>query len=444
MRDTKLSRRRLLTLGGATLAAGTLGGAAYAASPGRLLQSVTPAQAPARNTIHLAGTDGWVAIPAPATPVSYDFPDNIAPEGKTTYVFGFRDVTGFTDQQVQDQKGKTQICAPLLWFDEYQSALGNDVQVTVTNLGMQVRPDLTDGHTLHWHGFRNAIPFYDGVPEMSVSIPIGRDLTYFYQPKDPGTYMYHCHFEDVEHVQMGMTGPLFVRPRQNGTVLGGFNKFAYNDGDGSTGYDREFALLLTEMYLESHWQDAHIQQPLWDQYHADAWLMNGRCYPDTLLPSTGFYGPTESRPTGISVGDPKPWANPRVDPMPRLSHQPLSSLIECNAGDRVLLRMANLGYQLHAMTVPGLVLDVIGKDATLLANGAVKTSMQTETISIGPGESFDCLFTAPAVTATTTYVLYNRASATSQNRDQQGIGGMRTEIRVHPAGSLPAQTAPNA
>ena len=218
MRDTKLSRRRLLTMGGATLAAGSLGGAAYGASPGRLLQSVGPAQAPARNVVHLAGTDGWVAIPAPATQASYFFPDNLAPEGKTTYVFGFRDVTGYSDQQVQDQKGKTQICAPLLWFDEYQSALANDVQVTVTNLGMQVRPDLTDGHTLHWHGFRNAIPFYDGVPEMSVSIPIGRDLTYFYQPKDPGTYMYHCHFEDVEHVQMGMTGLLFVRPRQNGTV----------------------------------------------------------------------------------------------------------------------------------------------------------------------------------------------------------------------------------
>jgi hypothetical protein len=40
-------------------------------------------------------------------------------------------------------------------------------------------------------------------------------------------------------------------------------------------------------------------------------------------------------------------------------------------------------------------------------------------------------------------VLYNRAYATSQNRDQQGIGGMRTEIHVLPAG-LPAQTAPNA
>ena len=65
--------------------------------------------------------------------------------------------------------------------------------------------------------------------------------------------MYHCHFEDVEHVQMGMTGPA-LRPAaaERHASLGGFNKFAYNDGDGSTGYDREFALLLTEMYLESH------------------------------------------------------------------------------------------------------------------------------------------------------------------------------------------------
>ena len=79
MRDTKVSRRRLLTLGGATLAAGTLGGGSYAAASGRLLQSVGPAQAPARNVVHLAGTDGWIAVPAPATPASYDFPDNIAP-----------------------------------------------------------------------------------------------------------------------------------------------------------------------------------------------------------------------------------------------------------------------------------------------------------------------------------------------------------------------------
>ena len=31
-------------------------------------------------------------------------------------------------------------------------------------------------HTLHWHGFRNVIPFYDGEPTGSVSVPVGRAL----------------------------------------------------------------------------------------------------------------------------------------------------------------------------------------------------------------------------------------------------------------------------
>ena len=411
---------------------GVLGTVVIGSLGGSLGRGVGSASA-ATTTLAFAATDGYITVPGREHAGH--------PELDPLYIFGFIPVspTATVSSLIATYKGHAQTSAPHL--DLRQE---DDIRITLTNLGLVQRPDLTDSHTIHWHGFDVPSPLNDGVPEVSVAVPISKQLTYFYRPHREGTYMYHCHFEDVEHVQMGMTGPLFVRPRQNGTVLGGFNKFAYNDGDGSTGYDREFALLLTEMYLESHWQDAHIQQPLWDQYRADAWFINGRSYPDTLEPSTGFYGPTGSRPTGVAVGDPNPWPNPRVSAPPRLSHQPLSSLVSCNAGDRVLLRMANLGYQLHAMTVPGLVLDVIGKDATLLANGAVKTSMQTETISIGPGESFDCLFTAPSVTQTTTYVLYNRAYATSQNRDQQGIGGMRTEIRVHPAGSLPAQTAPNA
>ena len=81
----------------------------------------------------------------------------------------------------------------------------------LSNLGLSQRPDLVDGHTIHWHGFVNEAPVFDGVPELSLSVPIGRSFTYFYVPHDAGTYMYHCHFEDVEHVQMGMTGPA-VRP----------------------------------------------------------------------------------------------------------------------------------------------------------------------------------------------------------------------------------------
>ena len=99
--------------------------------------------------------------------------------------------------------------------------------------------------------------------------------------------MYHCHVEDVEHVQMGMTGMIFVRPRQNGnTSSSPSGKYAYNDGDGSTGYDREFAMFMSEVWAEAHWADAHIQLPEWSDYRADFALLNGRVYPDTLLPST--------------------------------------------------------------------------------------------------------------------------------------------------------------
>jgi FtsP/CotA-like multicopper oxidase with cupredoxin domain len=432
----RFHRRRFLAAGGgAALATGAL-------MPGILSRAARAATggpiAAAPTELHLAATDGWVSLfdVSGFTGSKFDFPDPLAPDGYTTYVFGFRNVTGLGADAVNAQRGSAQISAPMLYFDEFVETKNNPVKITLTNLGMMVRPDLVDGHTIHWHGFRNANPWFDGVPEMSIAVPIGRDFTYYFQPRDPGTYMYHCHFEDVEHVQMGMTGVVFVRPKQNGQAIGGFDKFVFNDGDGSSGYDREFAFILTEMWLESHFRDAHIQQPEWSQYHADAWLMNGRCYPDTLLPN-GRYSPSTGDPVAVS-GLPD-----------RLSYQPNSSLITCNSGDRVLIRLANLGYQEHAMTASGLRLKVVGRDAAQLRNGSQDISFETNVLEIGPGESFDALFTAPEYTPGAgdppyqTYLFYDRAYATANNREQPGLGGQRTEIRVYPAGHLAPQTAPN-
>jgi hypothetical protein len=39
------------------------------------------------------------------------------------------------------------------------------MKVTLTNLGLVQRPDLTDSHTIHWHGFDIPSPLNDGVPE---------------------------------------------------------------------------------------------------------------------------------------------------------------------------------------------------------------------------------------------------------------------------------------
>ncbi|HMN30231.1 MAG TPA: multicopper oxidase domain-containing protein, partial [Caldilineaceae bacterium] len=240
--------------------------------------------------LFLGGTDGWIYLPPDPPIITSTFgqvhPDSLAPSPLTTYMFGFRNVTGMTDVRRSNQKNKAQHNAPLFWVDQFNGS--NEFRVQITNLSLQQRPDLFDEHTLHWHGFRNVIPFFDGEPTGSVSVPTGRIFTYVYRPRDAGTYMYHCHVEDTEHVHMGMTGLVFVRPLQNGRPYTynarTYTKFAYNDGDGSTGYDREYAMFLSEVWADSHWADAHIQLPEWSDYRADFALLNGRVYPDTIAP----------------------------------------------------------------------------------------------------------------------------------------------------------------
>ena len=78
-------------------------------------------------------------------------------------------------------KGHAQHTAPMLDFKQEE-----DIRITLTNLGLVQRPDLTDSHTIHWHGFDIPTPLNDGVPEVSVAVPIGKQFTYFYRPHRRG------------------------------------------------------------------------------------------------------------------------------------------------------------------------------------------------------------------------------------------------------------------
>jgi FtsP/CotA-like multicopper oxidase with cupredoxin domain len=423
------NRRSFLT-GGAVVAGATVFGSRLlvapvaGAAPG--LAAYTPGTHP-QKTVHLAGTDGWVSMPQGAPADLPFFPDSLAPTDRDTYVFGFRDVSGLNAAQMAAQRGKAQISAPMMAFDEE-----DDITITLTNLGLLVRPDLFDGHTLHWHGFVNAIPLFDGVPELSLSVPVGRDLSYFYRPHDAGTYMYHCHFEDVEHVQMGMTGMVFVRPKQNNTPVGSDpvgTKYAYNDGDGSTRYDREFAFMITELWSAAHWRDAHIQVSDWTDYDPSFWLLNGRGYPDTIA---------ANGQTDLVTGS--------LTPTGRLQSQPISSLVTCNTGDRVLLRMSNLGYQNHTMSVDNIDLQIVAKDASLLrGRDGITNYITTNTVDVGPGESRDVIFVAPDRPGE--YLLYDRKYSYLQNGGGPGYGGMMTKILVRDRLALnayPQQTVANA
>jgi FtsP/CotA-like multicopper oxidase with cupredoxin domain len=373
--------------------------------------------------VFLAATDGYITMPGR--------------EHNPLYIFGFRPVGNDTVGSLEnDFKGRAQHIAPILDTTE-----GTDVYVKLTNLGLIQRPDLTDSHTVHWHGFRTPTALFDGVPEVSVAIPINRQFTYFYRPHNAGTYMYHCHFEDVEHVQMGMTSIVFVRPA-------GHPNWAYNDS--STAFDRHFAILLNEIWSNFHDGDRDIQETIPTDYDPQWFTLNGRAYPQTVLPNDDPALKPELRilTDNANNGDSEP-------------SQPVSSLIQVNPGDRVLLRLANLGYLQHAMELPGIAMQVVGQDATFLGAG---TSLgvsygdrryTTNTLYLGPGEARDVLFNAPAYDAAAPsgadslgsynrYFFRNRDYRKLSNNGAPGAGGMMTEVRVYaPANPVGAQTYVN-
>ncbi len=381
----------------------------------------------------LGGTDGWMYLPR--TPAIAPFhPDNLAPSPFTTYIFGFRNVTGMNETLRHNQKNRAQHSAPLLWLDEYDPNSPQEFRIELTNLGLAVRPDLFDAHTLHWHGFRNVLPFFDGEPTGSVSVPTGSSFTYAYRPRDAGTYMYHCHVEDVEHVHMGMTGLVFVRPK-------GQPKRLYSGAE--TSFDREFAMFLSEVWAEAHWADAHIQLPEWSDYRADFSLLNGRVYPDTILPNAPINAATSLHALDVQTTAQGDLVAPAGHP--ELKYQPHSSLVPCLPGEKVALRFANLGFREQAMTLAGIPMTVHGRDATpMRGRDGTDTSYETETLNIGPGESYDVIFTAPPYRGGNgqgydTYMLYNRAYTRANNRATGGFGGQATEVRVYPNGVLPQQ-----
>jgi len=218
------------------------------------------------------------------------------------------------------------IPAPLIAFNE-----DDEFFLTLSNVGMIMRPDLFEQHTVHFHGYPNASSFYDGVPDATWAINIGGSVTYYYLAPDAGTYFWHCHITPPEHLQMGMVGQLYVRPRQNRTVPGtdvyqtslnqqkdlrtacnpglpavsgqpgpdilcsapmpakdvGFihqagYKYVYNDGDGSTRYDIDVPIQIHGFDPNFHFVGMTFNPEGFADMKDKYFLLNGRSYPDTV------------------------------------------------------------------------------------------------------------------------------------------------------------------
>jgi FtsP/CotA-like multicopper oxidase with cupredoxin domain len=349
---------------------------------------------------HLAAGDGFI---------------NMA-DGKLQYIFGFSDVTAMMPADVMSMAMfGANFPAPTIKVKE-----GQKLYLTLTNVGMMARPDLFDPHTVHYHGFPNASAVFDGVPDASISINMGSSLTYFYYNAEPGTFIYHCHVEAAEHMQMGMLGQIYVTPKQDGTAFPDpdgsgrtYTKFAYNDGDGSTGYDVDFPIQIASFDPAFH--DASLAvQPLPFALMQDKYpMLNGRGYPDTVNPNPL---PNTADMEGYMM----------MDPLTRK----LNSLITCTQGQKVLLRVSSLSTtSFHTLSALGIPMKVVGKGARILRGPSGKNLFyNTSSVDLGGGEAADVILDTKDV-APGTYFLYV-TNLNHLSNDGEDYGGMMTEIVV--------------
>jgi len=378
-------------LGTAALPAGA---AVYVQCPGDTNGDAIP-ETPTPGVVckHLAAGDGFSSMA----------------DGKVMYGFGFADITGVLPANaISTGLLAANFSAPTIELKE-----GDRFYLTLTNVGMVIRPDLFDPHTVHFHGFPNQAPVFDGMPEGSFGINMGSSVTYFYNVTEPGTYIYHCHMEATEHMQMGMLGQIYVRPAQDGTSIAGYTRFVYNDGDGSTGYHKAFPIQLGSMDHNFHDASESVQPlPFADMKDTYA-MFNGRGYPDTANPAP-LPTPTVD---GASVNN-------------NNQSQKVSALITAIAGEKILLRLSNLNVtNYYTVTTLGLPMRVVGGGAHIARGpGGKDLYYDTSSVTLGGGEAMDVIVDTAGVTPGT-YFLYTTNLNYLSNNDQD-FGGMMTEIVV--------------
>jgi FtsP/CotA-like multicopper oxidase with cupredoxin domain len=293
----------------------------------------------------LYATDGYLQLPG----------------GQQVYIWGY---------SLENKKGSAVYPAPTLEVNE-----GDEVHVTLTNIGPAKEGIKRLAHTIHWHGL-DTNQANDGVPHTAPAIQVGESFTYQFKATHAGTYFYHCHVDTVEHLQMGMHGAFVVHAKDGA-------KQAWTDGPA---FDKQYVFHLNE--IDPVWHKAVEEGKPYDRtnFHPRYWTINGKAFPDTM-------GDPEAEITG-------------------------------NVGETVLVRIVNSGYQTHAFHLHGHHFKVVASDGRPL-----QTPIEKDTINIGAGERYDLLVT---FTQSGDFPFHSHNIIDNTNN---GIypGGMHTMTLVSPA-----------
>jgi manganese oxidase len=302
-----------------------------------------------------------------------------------------------TERQLQ---GNAQFPAPLIY-----ASVGDVVEIRLKNLGVTLSTAPNDPHSIHLHGL-DVDAANDGVPETSIgAVPANTDdpgagnvVVYMASPKFAGTTMYHCHQEADIHVQMGMYGALVVYNR-------GDDAAATGPGSGKGGtlygwkYDKDYVLLESEAGAAQHNSEETSGNYNPVNYHPQYWFLNGLSFPNTI--HVGLPGP-DGWTDWIA-------AHPGYDPFITGSVGKPHPGSRVSQGDKVLIRMVNMGFETQPMHMHGFHGKVIGSDqrgwtwANLPFVTPSGLGLEKNTLTIGSGEAYDWLIDFGTTAVASTY-----------------------------------------
>ena len=204
---------------------------------------------------------------------------------------------------------------------------GDRVRITLVN-------KLPVGTTIHWHGVILP-PAMDGPVGLNqAAVEPGQDFVYEFVAQPGGSRMYHSHADPTVQIALGLYGPLIVEPREPART-----------------YDREYTYMLNEWDLE--------------------------LTPDVAI-GKAPRGPRDQTLRGGELGTDLFLINGHA-------HESIPP-VRLAEGERVLIRLMNLGNLPHAIHSHGHSFTVVATDGNPVPAGM---ELVKDTVLLGPGERYD-------------------------------------------------------
>jgi FtsP/CotA-like multicopper oxidase with cupredoxin domain len=307
---------------------------------------------------------------------------------------------GFADSSPTGS-GVVQYPGPTLILNE-----GDTVTITLANQLAEPVSMVFPGMTM----ISSTVPVFKGGSKANLTslapeaVPNGNQ-TYVFKAAKPGTFYYESGSNQPIQLRMGLFGAIIVRPA---TYKNGFNGAAmhnkvtfglysgasaaqrdpqvrlnYNDSTGiggvaytpsntddlTTAYDREYLLLGSEMDPDfQKWMEFGGTYDL-SKWKSNYWFFNGRNAPDTMgMPNAAV-----------------------------LPSQPYNAMPLQHPGERVLVRLVDMGQEFHPFHHHGNHSRVIAVDGNLLSSNPATSGADlawlafTETMM--PGKTMDTIYT---------------------------------------------------